>query len=224
MSASRDPSARTSVSERYLIRAARRGDRAAESRLLRLYEPMVRHISASLYLQGGERDDLDQEARVGILHAIRDWDPERCVPFRCFAWLCAVREAQMAVKAAGAGKHRPLNWARPLEPVDVDEDTLVPGLRVDKPVPKAVLRERIRAFAAPGRPDEDPVVKTLARERLRAILERFPLLTELERGALVLSATHHTRRESAAILRVRERSVNNALQRARKKLAEPSLR
>ena len=196
---------RTPTWERRLIRAAKRGDHAAEARLLALYEPMVRCITAALYLPGGDRDDLDQEARIGILQAIRDWDPERRVPFRNFAWLCAVREAHMAVNAARARKHQPLNGARPLHPIDAD----APALQ--------------ETLAAAGRPDEDPVAKTLGRERLRRILAHVPSLTELERGALVLSASHRTRRETAALLGVGERAVNNALQRARKKLAEPTI-
>jgi RNA polymerase sporulation-specific sigma factor len=204
MTGSRDSNPQTPVWERRLIRAAKRGNRAAENQLLALYEPMVRCITASLYLPGGERDDLDQEARVGILQAVRDWDPERRVPFRCFAWLCAVREARMAVNAARAHKHEPLNGARPLHSVNGEDG---PSLQ--------------DTIAATGRPDEDPVAKVLGRERLRRILDRFPSLTGLERGALVLSASDHTRRQSAARLQVRERAVNNALQRARKKLADP---
>jgi len=199
MSGSGDPSAPTPTCERRLIR----GDCAAEARLLALYEPMVRCITAAPYLPGGERDDLDQEARIGILQAIRDWDPERRVPFRNFAWLCAVREARMAVNAARARKHQPLNDARPLHAVDDDGPSLQDTL------------------AASGRQD-DPVAKTLARDRLRRILDRMPSLTDLERGALVLSASHLTRRDTAGLLQVGERAVNNALQRARKKLAEPT--
>jgi RNA polymerase sporulation-specific sigma factor len=202
MSGSGAPS-RTPVWERRLIRAAKRGDHAAETHLLALYEPMVRCITAALYMPGGERDDLDQEARIGILQAIRDWDPERRVPFRNFAWLCAVREARMAVNAARARKHQPLNGARPLHPVESDAPSLQETL------------------AAPGRPDDDPVAKTLGRDRLRRILARIPSLTELERSALGLSAGHCTRRDTAALLGVGERAVNNALQRARKKLADP---
>ena len=67
---------------------------------------MARRIAGSLYLPGGEREDLAQEARVGILGAIRAWDPGRSVPFRCFAWLCGLREANTAVNAARAAKHR----------------------------------------------------------------------------------------------------------------------
>jgi RNA polymerase sporulation-specific sigma factor len=191
----------TPIWEKRLIRAARRGDRAAETRLLNLYEPMARRIARTLHMPGGEREDLAQEARLGILDAIRAWDPERRVPFKSFAWLCAVRQARMAVNAACAGKHQPLNGARTLHRIAGEnghalEDTL----------------------EATGRPDEDPVAKTLGRERLRGILQRAPTLTELERRALALSFSDHNHRDCAASLGVGERAINNALQRARRKL------
>src|SRR5215212_6035273 len=74
-----DPPACTALWEQRLIGAAKRGDHVAEAQLLDLYEPMVRRIAASLYLPGGEREDLAQEARLGILAAIRAWTPAaRC--------------------------------------------------------------------------------------------------------------------------------------------------
>ena len=176
----RQPPAFTPPWEQRLIAAAKRGDHLAEAQLLDLYEPMVRRITGSLYLPGGEREDLAQEARMGILAAIRAWDPDRSVPFRCFAWLCALREARMAVSAARAAKHQPLSRARSLHsPIAEDgvplQDTLV----------------------ATGHPDDDPVAKTLGRERLREILDGTRALTELERGALALSASDRTHRDSA---------------------------
>jgi hypothetical protein len=71
----------TTIWERRLIRAARRGDAASQARLLSIYEPMVRRIARTLYLPGGDRDDLAQEARVGVIDAARTWDPARGVPF-----------------------------------------------------------------------------------------------------------------------------------------------
>jgi RNA polymerase sporulation-specific sigma factor len=191
----------TPLSEQRLIRAAKRGDRAAEAELLALYEPMARRIAGSLYLPGGARDDLAQEARLGIVDAIRAWDAGRRVPFRSFARLCAVRQARMAVNAARAAKHEPLTHARSLHAPTGDggpplEDTLV----------------------ASARADDDPVAKTLGRERLRCVLDAAPTLTELERGALALSVNDHTHRDSARVLGVGERAVNNALQRVRRKL------
>ena len=80
--------------ERRLIRSAGRGDAVAQARLLSLYEPMVRRIARRMFLPGGDRDDLAQEARVGVIDAARVWDPRRGVPFSSFAHLCAVREVR----------------------------------------------------------------------------------------------------------------------------------
>ena len=190
----------TSIAEKRLIRAAERGDRAAQAELLRRYEPLVRHIARALYLPGGETDDLAQCARVGIVDAMRAWDPKRGVPFRSFAWLCATREARVAVNSARAGKHQPLNSARPLHATGDD------GLPLEDTVEDA------------GRADENPVARVIAREQLQSILDRAPTLTTLERRALALSANDCGHREIARTLGVRQRAVNNALQRARCKL------
>jgi RNA polymerase sporulation-specific sigma factor len=200
-----DSAAATAIWERRLIRDAKRGDRSAEARLIGLYEPMARYIAMTHFMPGGERDDLAQHARLGVVCAIHSWDPRRRVPFRSFAWLCAVRETRMAVNAARAGKHQPLNGARSLHAVAGENGH--------------ALEETLEAV---GRPDADPVAKTLAREQLREILMRAHTLTDLERHALVLSANDHSHRESAGALGVGERAVNNALQRARRKLLGPS--
>jgi RNA polymerase sporulation-specific sigma factor len=196
----RYPPGPTSLWERRLIERAKHGDQVAQAELLRLYEPLVRRIARTLYLPGGDRDDLAQCARLGIIDAARSWDPARRVPFRAFAWLCAVREARMAVNSARSGKHQALNGARPLDGTGGD------GLP---------LAETIEATA---RPDENPVAKALGREQLNAILERARTLTPLERRSLALSADGCGHREIAARLGVRPRAVNNALQRARRKV------
>src|SRR4051794_33372709 len=104
----------TSDRERRLILAARRGDATAQTRVVIQYEPMMRLIARRLYLPTAEHEDLAQEARVGLLDAVRTWDPDRGVPFSNFAWLCATREARTAVKAARAHKHQPLTTAASL--------------------------------------------------------------------------------------------------------------
>src|SRR3954469_10153216 len=139
----RYPPSPTPVWERRLIARAKRGDRPAQAELFALYEPLVRRIAGSLYLPGGDRDDLAQCARLGILRAARWWDPARPVPFRAFAWLCAVREARAAVESASSGKNQALDRPRSLNHAGGD------GLP---------LSETIEAA---GRPDEDPVAKTL---------------------------------------------------------------
>src|SRR4051794_1614409 len=92
--------------ERRLILAARRGDTTAQARVLSRYEPIIRLIARRLYLPGGEATDLAQEARIGLLDALRTWDPTCGVPFSNFAWLCAIRDARNAVRAARRHKHQ----------------------------------------------------------------------------------------------------------------------
>jgi RNA polymerase sigma-H factor len=189
--------------------AYRHGDRAAQARLLALYEPLAQAIVRGLFLLGGEREDLAQHARLGIVHALRDWDPARGAPFKPFVRLCVVREARMAYLAARARKHQPLNAAVPLD---------APGRPLDGFAEADCVtgEERLAGVRA----DADPVLKTLARERLREIRERLPSLSALERDALALAASGHSHREIAGALGVSRRAVNNALQRARAKLSE----
>jgi RNA polymerase sporulation-specific sigma factor len=89
-----------------LICAAQRGDRHAQAELVVLYEPLVQAIVGGLYLRGGEREDLAQHARLGIVKAIRDWDPARRVPFKPFARLCAIREAKDAFQPTAPASTR----------------------------------------------------------------------------------------------------------------------
>ena len=72
-------------------------------------------------------------------------------------------------------------------------------------------------------PDEDPVAKVIAREELGGIIGRVHTLSELERRALAMATAGHPYREIAPTLGIRIRAVNNALQRARRKLALPAL-
>src|SRR3954454_22682481 len=155
----------TSSQERRLIAEAKRGDPIAQVRLLAEYEPMVRKISGQFILPGGERDDVAQEARWGLVEAVRAWDPARGVPFHCFAKLCATHEVRMAVTSASARKHRVLTNAAAL---DVTRGVLNPDT-ADRTTsePSNTYRERnAMTLAVPQDPDVDPVAKTLARERL----------------------------------------------------------
>src|SRR3954451_21956414 len=211
----------TSEPERRLIRAARRGDATAQTRILAQYEPMMQRVARRLYLPGSEPEDLAQEARLALLDATRTWDPDRGVPFSNFAWMCATREARNALRAARRHKHHLLTTATRLEVADTT------GLAAGDTAPdhEAVARRRqrvrpiTRACAEGG--DLDPVAKTLAREQLRDLIARARTLSPLERRVLALASTDHPHREIAETLHIPVRAVNNALQRARRKLGDP---
>jgi DNA-directed RNA polymerase specialized sigma24 family protein len=89
---------RTSRTPRWLIEAAQRGDPSAERELLRRYEPLVQRVVWKLRLPPGcEREDLAQEARVGLVAAIRAWQSERG-PFPAFADRCVTNQALLALE------------------------------------------------------------------------------------------------------------------------------
>ena len=96
-------------------KSAQRGDRAAHEDLLRRFEPLVQRVVRKLRPPlGYDREDLAQEARLGLLAAIRAWRPERG-PFPAFADRCVSNQALLAVKAASAHKHQVLSLAVSLD-------------------------------------------------------------------------------------------------------------
>jgi RNA polymerase sporulation-specific sigma factor len=211
----------TSRIERRLILTARSGDTTAQTRILTQYEPMMRLIARRLYAPGGSDEDLAQEARIGLLEAVRTWDAYSGVPFSNFAWMCSTREARNAVETARRHKHHVLTSATPLE---IAEGTpLKTGEIAFACEAFAARRDRVctptRACVHSG--DTDPVSKTLAREQLQHLIARTRTLSSLERRALMLANNDRTHREIAATLHIGVRTVNNALQRARHKLRGP---
>lgn len=96
-------------SELALVRAAQQGDQNASSELVRKYRSLVRCKARSYFLVGGDREDVIQEGMIGLYKAIRDYDPGRQSSFRSFAELCVTRQMITAIKTATRRKHSPLN-------------------------------------------------------------------------------------------------------------------
>ena len=111
---------------RWLIDAAQRGDRDAQHQLLTRYEPLVARVAAELKRPPHmTREDLAQEARIGLVAAIRAWRPERG-PFPPFADRCASNQALLAVQSGFTRRQELLNHALPLE--DTRRRDRIPGL------------------------------------------------------------------------------------------------
>jgi len=94
-----------------LVRAAQMGDQNASSELVRKYRSLVRCKARSYFLVGGDREDVIQEGLIGLYKAMRDYDPSRQSSFRSFAELCVTRQMITAIKTATRRKHSPLNGA-----------------------------------------------------------------------------------------------------------------
>jgi RNA polymerase sporulation-specific sigma factor len=186
-----------------LVLRARGGDELAFRRLIDRYRGMLEATVRDYFAPGHERADLRQEALYGLHKAVRDYRPGKGANFGTFAHLCVKRQVITAVKGATRGKHGPLNHAALLsQPVgDGDRDTLT-------------LAEVI-ADRAPG-PDEQLFLREEL-HRVRNVIQGLGL-SEIEREAILGFAQGLPYEEIADRAGVNEKSIDNALQRVRRKL------
>ena len=188
--------------ETELILKARSGDDAAVNELLDRYRVLARTKARSYFLVGSDRDDVVQEGMIGLYKAIRDFQPDRGASFRTFAELCVTRQIVSAVKHSTRMKHAPLSQSISLDkPVGGDQDA-------------ASLGDLIPACSS-----TDPVANAVSADQLRALQRHFDeVLSDLEQQVL----RHHIEGKSydqiAAMLQRHVKSVDNALQRIKKKL------
>jgi RNA polymerase sigma factor (sigma-70 family) len=224
MSTSR-PRGPASVNEGALLLAAKNDHNPALEELMRCYEPLIGAIVASLRLPCGcERADVAQEARFGLLQAIRAWQPARG-PFRAFAALCARNQALKALDAAGARKHQLLSRARSLD--DHEPRAKAPLKLVENTVPAAGIREPGESqFNAPlgeqlpsTSTDADPLRIVIVREQLDAVIAARQTMTTCERQVLAGMLNDKSQRQLADELGWSRKTVMLAQRRAREKLA-----
>lgn len=201
-------SPRTSRTPRWLIEAARQGNPRAERELLRRYEPLVQRVVWKLRLSPGcEREDLAQEARVGLVAAIRAWQPERG-PFPAFADRCVSNHALLALQAARRHKHQLLTRA-----VSLDS----PHRARDADAGPATSLLDILPAARDAR--TDPESRLLVREQLTSVLNAIATLAPRERAAIVGTIDGHSDYRLAPLLGGTPKAASNVACRARRKLA-----
>ena len=219
------PRGTTSPHQRALLLAAKNDHRDAQDELLRRYEPMIGAIVARLRLPGGcEPADIAQEARLGLLRAIRAWQPERG-PFPAFAALCARNQALTALDAAGARKHQFLNRARSL---DDDQPSPNAPLKMLETTEHSNDAEKPSEgeFCLPlGEPvlstgtDADPLRIVIAREQIDAMIAARRAMTVGQRQVFAGMLNDKSQRQLAAELGWPRKTVMLAQRSAREKLA-----
>lgn len=180
-----------------LVLRAAAGDELAFARIVHQLDGLVTSVSRRFFAPGLDRDDLMQEARIALHSAVRSWNGRGS--FTGFAVLVLERRLGTAVKAAKRAKHQTLNES----------------LSLATPAGAVTLAD---ALAAPG---TDPADIAEARETLRHLAEPG-WLTPLEANVLAISVGHSGHGcygEAMERLGVNHKSVDNALQRARRKAA-----
>jgi RNA polymerase sporulation-specific sigma factor len=194
------------VEDGYLIALAKQGDPTSYDRLVRRYYGFVRLKASSYFLAGGDSDDLIQEGLVGLYKAIRDYRTDRESSFRNFAELCITRQIITAVKTATRNKHTPLN-----QYVSFSQTPAAAG---DS---ETTLDEIL-----PGPSVHDPVNQVIATEELESLVSCLSgvsgVLSDLESRVLSLYLDGHSYELIAERLECDTKTVDNALQRVKRKV------
>lgn len=193
----------TRVGDGELVARYREGDQDALLALLARYRGFARAKARSYFLVGGDREDIVQEGMIGLYKAVRDFAPDRRASFRSFAELCITRQILTAIKTATRQKHAPLNSYVSFDrPVDDDPDRTV--------------GDSLAVVAG-----SDPLEMLVESDELSQLQEIFDdALSGLEGEVLQLYVDGRSYHEIAELLGRRVKSIDNALQRIKRKLEQ----
>ena len=192
--------------ERELLVRCQQGDNDATEEMLNRYKNMVRSKATALYLVGADKEDLIQEGMIGLFKAIREYDPERNDSFAAFAGLCITRQMYTAIKASNTKKNQPLNNYVSFDLYAFAEDGSPTG-------------ETTGTYEGIGYWQKDPEESVIDRENAVRIEEEvFSTLSVMERQVLSFYASGMPYQEIARVMEKEPKSIDNALQRIRKKL------
>lgn len=180
------------------------GDREATEYILNKYEQIVHRKARGYFLLGSDQDDVVQEGRIGLYKAISDYDATKKSSFRTFAELCITRQIITSIKSATRLKHSPLNsYVSIYKPVNEEEETrpLLETLHSDVTV--------------------DPLETLLEEEKYDHLQTTImKALTDYEWKVLYYYAHGYSYEEIAKLLNRTGKSIDNALQRVRRKMDE----
>jgi RNA polymerase sporulation-specific sigma factor len=177
-------------------------DKQALDYIINKYKNFVRAKARSYFLIGADREDIIQEGMIGLYKAIRDFRNDKLSSFRAFAELCVTRQIITAIKTATRQKHIPLNSYVSLNKPIYDEDSdrtlldVLSGVRVSDPEELIISREEFVDIA----------------EKMESIL------SDLEWKVLMGYLDGHSYQEIAVDLDRHVKSIDNALQRVKRKI------
>ena len=187
-----------------LCALAASGSREAEEVLVTRYNRMVRTCARPFFLIGGDSEDLTQEGMVGLIKAVREYDPRKDASFRTFAEICIRNRLYSVLRAAARDKHLPLNQSVPLDTPYLDSNSYTSGT--------SDLTQR------------DPEAYLIDREHTAALLSGVrKQLSDFEAKILGYYLDGLSCREIAETVGKPPKSVDNAVQRIRRKVARQLL-
>ncbi len=190
------------MEDEFIVACVRDGDLYAQDFLIRKYKNFVRAKARSYFLIGADKEDIIQEGMIGLFKAIRDFRADKISSFRAFAELCITRQIITAIKTATRQKHIPLNSYVSLNKPIYDEDS-------DRTLLDILTGARIT----------DPEELIISREEVSSIEEKIgEILSKLELQVLTYYLQGKSYQEIAVLLKRHIKSIDNALQRVKRKL------
>ena len=192
------------ISESEIVHRAQQGDKEAEEFLLEKYRKNVLIRARSYYLVGGDNEDLIQEGMIGLLKAIWDFRPDREAQFSTFANLCIERKIQTAISSANRQKHMLLNNSVSIYTAVSEEE------------PQNIIIDRLAA-----KKSVEPGVELIKAEELEQLMIDVKReLSSFEKKVLAYYIQGASYYEISRALDCGNKSVDNALQRIRKKIGK----
>jgi len=193
----------TDLTDLELVERFQSGCQDALQVVITRYRRFARAKARSYFLVGADSDDVEQEALIGLYTAARDFRPEHQSSFRAFAELCITRQIITAIKTATRQKHQPLNQYLSISGVRGGDD---PG-------------ERSVEELLHNHHETDPADHVVSGERMAAVRETMArMLSELEVDVLRLYVEGKSYQEIGEQLGRHVKSIDNALQRIKRKL------
>ncbi|MDF2503719.1 MAG: sigH [Clostridium sp.] len=181
---------------------AKKGDKNAQEYIISKYENFVKAKAKSYFLIGADKEDIYQEGMIGLYKAIRDFRPHKLASFKAFAELCITRQIITAIKTATRQKHIPLNTYISLNKPIYDEES-------DRTLLDILSSVKVA----------DPEELVISREEVISIeFEIGQVLSDLELEVLMSYLEGKSYQEIACDLDRRAKSIDNALQRVKRKL------
>ncbi|MBP1744667.1 MAG: rpoD1 [Firmicutes bacterium] len=185
-----------------VIILTKQGDIKAQEYLISKYENFVKAKAKSYFLIGADREDIYQEGMIGLFKAIRDFKADKLSSFKAFAELCVTRQIITAIKTATRQKHIPLNTYVSLNKPIYDEES-------DRTLLDILSEAKVT----------DPEELIINREELKNMHSEIGgVLSNLEMEVLMSYLDGKSYQEIACDLDRHAKSIDNALQRVKRKL------
>ncbi len=190
------------LTDEQLVELVHQGNTEALDYLINKYRVFVKAKARSYFLIGADKEDIIQEGMIGLYKAIRDFKEDKLVSFKAFAELCITRQIITAIKTATRQKHIPLNSYVSLDKPIYDEES------------DRTLMDVITCSES-----ENPEHLMINREEYSYLEEKISeILSELEQQVLTLYLDGQSYNEISEELNRHVKSIDNALQRVKRKL------